>query len=438
MLVSPEPRILSVPDAASANPAEAVTVTALSVAIFSSIFLQRFAFEVAGYPIQFILVVVLAVLAYLMWRHSARLDPMRLTGFLFVTFVLALEGLLTRGTGSMPSLGLLLVLYIMNTLTVTMSRETYDKVLLNYQRMMVIVAVLGVAQFFGQFLLPGKYLFTFQYFVPSDLLLPNFNTVIPVIHGGSFYKSNGFVFIEPATFSQYLAVAIIIELAVFRSLRRFAVFAVTYVFTYSGTGLIILGATLPLFLGSLRLRHVLAGGVVFVVALIVLGGALNLEVFMDRAGTFSNEHSSAFARFIGPWVWIRDIQIHDPWAIFFGFGPGSVERFTHPSVYTEFHDPTWAKVIIEYGIIGALAFFSFYLYTVFSLAHERRLNWALLVMFMVTGGALLNPFMACLILLLGILPARTRQADEPASEVTVLVVPPAILQAAPGIAPRSG
>ena len=99
--------------------------------------------------------------------------------------------------------------------------------------------------------------------------------------------------------------------------------------------------------------------------------------------------------------------------MFLGFGPGSVATLSQ-NAYLEFHDPTWAKVIMEYGLVGAFSFFAFYLYCVFSLAHEWRLNWALVVMFTVTGGALLNPFMACAVLLLGIVPARARQSGRTA------------------------
>ena len=112
------------------------------------------------------------------------------------------------------------------------------------------------------------------------MLLPRFNTVIPVQHGASLFKSNGFVFIEPSTFSQFLALAIVIELAVFHSMRRFALFALAYLVTYSGTGLIVLAATLPLFLGSVRVKHVLAVLAVAGAALALSGTALNLSYLL--------------------------------------------------------------------------------------------------------------------------------------------------------------
>ena len=392
------------------DPQDTLGVTALAIGIFSVLFLQRFAFNIAGYPLQLVQLVVLAVLAYLVWRRVAQLDLARLIGFLLMLGVLAVEGLITHGRGSMTSLGLLLVIYVLSTLVVPMSRASYVELLRRFQLMMLITAVLGVGQFFGQFVLPAEYLFSFQHFVPSGLLLPGFNTMIPVSYGSSLFKSNGFVFLEPSTFSQYLALAIIIELAVFRSGRRLAAFSLAYLFTYSGTGLIILAAALPLFAGGLRARHLLAGATFIGVVLVFSGSVLNLDVFLDRASSFNDEHSSAFARFVGPWWWIRDVQMDDPLAMFFGFGPGAVEGLRAASDF-HFHDPTWAKVIMEYGLIGACVFFSFFLYSLFSRAYERRLNWGLLVMFGLTGGALLNPFMACGVLLLGAVPVREAQAD---------------------------
>lgn len=399
---------ISAPADRAHHPPAAAPVNALSAGIFAVVFLQRFAINLAGYPVQAILIVVLAVLAYLVWQGAARLDSVRLIGFLCLACVLALEGFITGDSSSVTSLGLLMVMYFLATLVVPMSHKTYVALLHRFQIMMVIAAVMGMVQFFAQFVLPAEYLFSFQHFVPSELLLPRFNTVIPLQHGSSLFKSNGFVFIEPSTFSQFLAVAIIIELAAFHTGWRLAVFALAYLFTYSGTGLIVLAASLPLFLGSIQPRHFLAGGIVILVALTLAGTALNLEVFVERASSFDNEHSSAFARFVGPWLWIRDVQMDNSLAIFFGFGAGSVETLAK-TAHIDFHDPTWAKVIMEYGLVGALAFFSFYLYCVFSFPHHRRINWALFVMFTVTGGALLNPFMACPVLLLAIVPVQKQQ-----------------------------
>ena len=249
----------SAPAIRSGESPQTLAVTALSIGLFSIIFLQRFAFNVAGYPIQMVLLLVVAVLAYLLWQRIACLDSVRLLGFFLLTCILALEGLITRGAGSILSLGLLLVIYVLNTLVITMSRETYIELLRSFQWMMVIAAALGLAQFFGQFVVPAEYLFSFKHFVPSSMLMDGFNTVIPVRDGSDVFKSNGFVFVEPSTFSQFLAVAIIVELAVFHSSRRLAAFTFAYLFTYSGTGLVILVAALPLFLGSLRAKHLLIG-----------------------------------------------------------------------------------------------------------------------------------------------------------------------------------
>ena len=125
---------------------DALVVRAFAVGLFALVFLQRFAFHVAGYPLQLVFVVVLAVLGYLVWRGSARVDSVRLIGFLLLTCVLALEGLLRRGQGSVTSLGLLLVIYLLSTVVITMPRATYVEILRRFQWMMCITAVLGVAQ----------------------------------------------------------------------------------------------------------------------------------------------------------------------------------------------------------------------------------------------------------------------------------------------------
>lgn len=396
------------PTASATQPAENLVTMAFSIGLFSAIFLQRFALHVSGYPVQLVQLTVLGLMIYLLWRRIALVDSARLLGFLALVCVFAIEGLISRGADSLTSLGLLLAIYALNIFVVTVSQENYVRILSSFQRMMVITATLGLTQFFGQFVVPAgwsEYLFSFKDLIPADWLLPAFNTVIPVHQGGSVFKSNGVVFLEPSTFSQFLAVAMIVELAVFHAPWRFAVFAFAYLVTYSGTGLVILAATLPFFLTRLRPGHLLVGAVVLGGVFLAAGAALNLDVFVNRAGSFNNEHSSAFARFVGPWMWIRDVQMTDTWRTFFGYGAGSVAMLQQNASF-DFHDPTWAKVTIEYGLIGALAFFSFYLHSVFARAHDKRINWALFVMFLATGGALLNPFMAYTVFLLGILPTR--------------------------------
>ena len=66
-----------------------------------------------------------------------------------------------------------------------------------------------------------------------------YNLVIPV-GIGSLLKSNGFFIIEPSTFSQFMALGLIIEATLFRRPRYLIFFILALVLSFSGTGWIVL------------------------------------------------------------------------------------------------------------------------------------------------------------------------------------------------------
>ncbi|HET6146495.1 MAG TPA: hypothetical protein VFH68_03125 [Polyangia bacterium] len=260
----------------------------------------------------------------------------------------------------------------------------------------------GVLQFYAQFVLHVDWLFDFTAYLPAWLRGPGgFNTVIPV---GGHYKSNGFFFREPSGFSFLMALALVMECLGRRRAPRIVVFALALLLTYSGTGLLalVIGALVPPHrktLGRLVLLAAIGG-----VAFWLLDDALNLSFTLGRLDEFGSERSSGYIRYIAPGRLLAETASAEPVTLWLGHGPGSISR---KEAGFEFHDPTWAKLIFEYGLLGFVAFVTLFLMALRRSAAPLRVRAMLFAAWLVMGGHLLSPEQNFLTLaLVGLFPHR--------------------------------
>ena len=369
----------------------------LVFALFASIFLQRFAIPIGEDGLAINLLVTLGVMAVLGLRGVFSLDPLRTVAFFALCAAVALSTAINAGNASIPSMGLMLVMYFPFILGLRAQEGVFEGCVRAFQRMVLVCACFGIAQFFAQFVLGSSIPFTFQGIVPEQLLLPNFNTANPLTWDSPYYKSNGFFFVEPSTFSQYLAIAIVLELLFFGTTLRLLVFGLALPTSYSGTGIVMLMFILPWLLLHRRAYGVVAGGAVLAVMAVVTGGLWNLDALLSRVNEFGSENSSANARFIaGAWL-IGEFLLSSARDVLFGLGPGSYAAHARLVPY-EAHDPAWAKMLFEYGLTGAAIFWPFLLYAIFQGARSQWISWALFIGYMTFGGMLLDPRLQILIL----------------------------------------
>jgi hypothetical protein len=261
----------------------------------------------------------------------------------------------------------------------------------------VVCAAAGVAQFALQFVIHERWLFDYSGYIPSSLRMNGiFNTVIPV---GSLNKSNGFFFREPSGFSFLMALGLIAEAVSSRRPWRLALMGAALLLTYSGTGILalLLASSYPLGVKTvLRLAGiVLAGALVFW----LLGDALDLSFTLGRVSEFSSDstQSSGYIRYVAPGRLVGETLVDTPFSAFIGHGPGTI--FDKLRSY-EFHDPTWAKLLFEYGALGFVGFLSLFLLTLRRRSLPIQLRAALFWGWLVMGGHLLSPEQNFLMLVL--------------------------------------
>lgn len=369
----------------------------LQLMLVAAIPLQRFGLSLGDAEIALGLAVSLGCVGWLALSGRLRIDIHRLALLGIVVAAASASAALHPSQSSASSLALFIVLYTPFVFVTSTDRATFLDSLLTFQGLVSLCAVLGIVQFFAQFLLHSPQLFTFQGLLPDGILLHNFNIVVPLRYGSSIFKSNGFFFLEPSIFSQYTALAVLVELLFFRSRLRLALFAVSLVFSYSGTGLLLLAVFLPMVIIYRRAVGIMAIGVAAAVLLVAFGDLWHMDVLLQRLGEFHSTQSSGFARFLSAFWLLRDYILDDTLALLFGRGPGSISAVLTQVSYVA-HDPTWGKLLFEYGVVGTAAFALFFLACIFPESHSAGLSGFLLFGFLFFGGMLLDPRLNALLL----------------------------------------
>jgi len=273
---------------------------------------------------------------------------------------------------------------------------------------LLFAAIAGIVQFYAQFFVRASWLFDVSELIPAPIRGQGvFNSKIAV---GSMFKANGFFFREPSGFSYMMAFGLLIELALFRRLVRMLCFGLALLLSYSGTGLLALAIGLVLPFRAAMLFKLGVGAAVVLVGNALAGDPLNLAFTLSRAGEFGAEGSSAYMRYVAPLHLVDSGIDVTPWSALLGHGPGTILKIA--SIF-DAHDPTWAKLLFEYGIAGFVLFLGLMLYKLAACPAPLQLRAVAFASWLVMGGHLLSPENVCFFFaLFGLWPrAGSERAD---------------------------
>jgi len=382
----------------------AVTLLLLSVTVF-----ERFGVNFGSYSLNLAIPVMYGVLLFAAFTGAIAVSIPRLVIYLLCMATAVTSMFLNPDRSSSTSLMLLATIYLPFAFVVTpRSSVTPEAVLRIFLEIGFACALVGIAQFYLQFVFYRDWLFDYTGYIPTVLRGPSgFNTVIRV---GAHYKSNGFFFREPSGFSFIMALALVAEHLTARRWLRLACFALALLISYSGTGLLALAIGMMVPLNRRTLTRAVLLGLAALLLYFLLDGVLNLSFTLGRVNEFGSERSSAYIRYVAPARLLHDTLTSDLWSPWFGHGPGTITR---AAMTYEFHDPTWAKLLYEYGVLGFISF------QVLLLAICRRSPAALSVRailfaaWLVMGGHLLSPEQDYLTLALaGLFPVASAEGRE--------------------------
>jgi hypothetical protein len=407
------------------------------LALGALVFLPRFQLNLGSLFASNGLIAQYIVVGVLLSTGKLRVDPLRGMLFIMSIGVMFTAWVLNPAGSSYLSAMLVGAAYLVYIFVARMPdgneallRFTLD----TYTKLMLVAAAAGIAQFFMQFVYNPPWLFDFTPYLP-DIIRGGgkYNTVISA---GAFIKSNGFFFREPSFFSQFLALAMACEIGRARTerrrinLRNMGVFGFALLLTYSGTGLATLFIALLFPLGPKTVVRVglLALGAVLIFSF--LGQALNLGFTAGRINEFNTPGTSAYARFVAPIEFIQANVGSSFVSTVMGHGPGSVTRGAGVNAWYENANPTWAKLLIEYGVTGFATFVGL---VMLSLLKSRAPIELIAPMFfgwlVIWGGIFLGPEVTGLMFILGaVIPAlpRIRRTERKrlVADVGHLTAPP--------------
>jgi hypothetical protein len=369
--------------------------------MLSTILLQRLAIPAGDFTLPAILPLGLAVIGYLVVVGDLRPAGSRLALFLAAAGALAASAYLAaRYSTQVRISALLVVLAVWAPWALRAAGDDAERLAgfrrmgVLYVRTMIVLALVGVAQIGLQLLGVWRYRDVVMDTVPPQFLVPDYNTSIPMAYESPIYKAQAFVFVEPSTFSQFVAVAIVVAILLRAPLWQVTVLALGLISALSGTGLLLLGVGVLLLMvrapAVIRPLYVVAAALALSAALATPA----FDVYSARTAELESETSSLALRFVLPYDEVADGLDRDTRRWVTGAGPGASDRVLESAqvraglavVYT-----IPAKALFEYGLPAALVFLAFVLVSLFRCAPVVALPGTMLVWLLFMGGYLAIP-----------------------------------------------
>jgi len=346
--------------------------------------ISKFALTLGGTEILIGVPVILAATFFGLLSGRLTPDPTRLALYLLMVAVLVGEQALTSGNFSFTSLLLIVALHLAYAFKLTGVGDDSYPYLHRFLNFAMFICVLGIVQYGAQFVIGARYAFPIEHFTPASFITHRYNYLNAMAYGSTTYKANGLFMLEPSYYSQLLGIAMLLELAGPQRLFRLGVMGVGYVFAFSGTGAVMIMLTLPTLLIVYKRYSLLVAIVVGAVLVVAFGESLGLSVFLERAQEFESTESSGYMRYVGPAKLIGQYLSTDTQRMLFGLGAGMMLRTTPWPMYNA-SETGWAKLILEFGVIGALTYFVFLYSCIWRAKQPSVLRMALTAMTLLNG-----------------------------------------------------
>jgi hypothetical protein len=380
----------------------------LAAPLIGATFISKFGFPpLAALGIGVSIFFLLGALAAGSVLGGVSIEPRRLALFTAMIGILGLIQIFQPNSFSPSSLLLLVAVHLPYIFTVP-GTDDKDRIVKFFLGIVTIFACCGIAQYCLQFFVDPRFLFPIENFTPSGFIVQQFHTQAAMGYGSHEYRANGVFLLEPSFFSQLLAVAIVAELCTFGRLSRIGLYGLALIVSYSGTGLIVLAVCLPLCLVAQRRWGLLVLGLLVLAVIIGLQLYLHANRLLSRIGEFDSEQSSAYMRFVGGFRLFDRFLWEDLWRALFGYGAGSFASYASSVHYYAAAEMALFKIVFEFGLVGAIAYFGFLFSCLYSSSAPRLLILAVGITYFLNG--IYVPFahgLALSLLLWNSVPARS-------------------------------
>jgi hypothetical protein len=382
-VVAPTVAIGNVPGGA-VSAANGLRFALLATPLIGATFLSKFAIPPFGAQgIGISLFILLAVVIASLVGGSMRVEPRRLTLYLLLVGSVGLIQILQPDAFSPLSLLLLVAVNLPYAVNVPHSDDG-DRIIRFFLGIATVLALLGIAQYGLQFFVNPRFLFPIENFVPDTFIVQHFNHQAAMEYGSREFRANGVFMLEPSFFSQLLAVAIVAELCTRGRMTRLALFGLALIASYSGTGIVVLAICLPLCLVAQRRWGLLLTGLLALVAIILVHEYVHAVRLLSRVAEFGSTHSSGYSRFVGGFYLFDQFLWQDPWRALFGYGAGAFTSYAARAHYGA-DEMALFKIVLEFGLVGAAAYFGFLFCCLFYSPAPRILTLAVGITYFLNG-----------------------------------------------------
>ena len=381
------------PPASTSAWAERHVVRVLTLDLLLVVAAQKVAIPLAGREAQIASAFLIhgAMLAYLLARGLARLSAERAALLATMAAVIALtQPRLAPGIVSLPSMVLMLATSALLVAVIPLTRTAHRAILRRFVTVACAAGGLVCLDWATQF--AGLGMPDLEAFIPHEFNYFEYNYVQPLYWGSPWMKPNGVFFLETSHVSQFIALGLVVEVALFRRIAVAAFLGTTLAATYGVTGMLIAGSSLPFL--ALRLRPAAATGLLIAVPLLLFAAAQTefLDAFTRRAAEFSQSSSSGYNRFVLPAEWSAAALTGEADPAWLGTGAGSMPKALNDDE-TGVAGLTWppyTKVGVEYGGIALALWLLFIAVSLFGQA-PFVVSWAAFVQYAFLNGSLNVP-----------------------------------------------
>ena len=354
----------------------------VGLVLLAMIFGQKIGVPAAGSHVELVLILTYGVLGVLAFRAALMVSATRLCLLTILLATMMVSQSMSQQHWALTAAIIVLALYCPFIFVLPVSRESYRRVLDIFQIGMLVVCAIVAAQQVVQFTIGSQHWPDLNRMVPEKLLVPGYNYLRETSYGSGIFMPNGVFFLEPSITSQFLAIALIVEIALFRRLLWLIAFAAGLLLTLAGSGLLVLVLSLPFAIVRLG-KRVLPFTLAALVVILPVAQAVGwVDQIAARASEFTQPGTSGYIRYTQPISEMVDrLTTRDEQLI---TGSGSGSTLSDPG-----HNSLGVtKLVNEYGLLVGIAFYAFILACIFGGGPSLVIAWGVFVYYMIGGGGL--------------------------------------------------
>ena len=380
---------------------------------------QKFAIPLGeSGQIALALVIHLSIVAYLLLQGCVFVSGRRLVAFsVFAAIATIVQ--MRLPAPSFESLVLMLATASMFIFVTHVTADAFHLILDRFVRLALLAAALVGVDWAFQVL--GSAMPSLEAIMPKALVYTQYNYIQPIVWGSPWVKPNGLFFLETSHVSQFIAMGLVIEGALFRRPLFAIALATGLLTTYGGTGMTLLLVCVLSLLVQMGSRFVL---IALLAAPLLVGLASVAGVadnFMSRSGEFFEETSSGYNRFILPAKWTLDALTGPQDRAWLGDGAGAMPKAAVDDAGGGLAWPPYTKITVEYGAIALIAWLVYLSMSVFGDGVPFVICWMAFFQYSFLNGSLNVPIhtIYCVLLCAGyVLSDRGRLSMAPAKTIS--------------------